>query len=163
MDLVDGGRFTRVELTGHAAIQNRERTCANILRQLEILVKAQAERLIVVRRRLVVELVIPAINDGLAFGDVADCGFPAVTGSQTTSFHNAAAWEAKKPGVHVSKKLGQVLPKSVRPVLPGIEREQGNHVEIDRALLVKKQIDLCVLLGSAGADHGFILLPDVSK
>src|SRR5262249_27068354 len=55
------------------------------------------------------------------------------------------------------------LPKSVGPVLPGIEREQGNHVEIDRALLVKKQIDLCVLLGSAGADHGFILLPDVSK
>src|SRR6185369_9428230 len=103
------------------------------------------------------------INDGLAFGDVADCGFPAVARSETTSLHNAAAWKAKEPGVHVSKKLDQIRPKSVGPVLPCIEREQGNHVEIDRALLVKEQIDLCVLLGSAGADHGFILLPGISE
>src|SRR6185437_4315040 len=123
MDLVHGGRLTGIELTGHATIQNRKRTRANVFRQLEILVKAQTERLEVIWRWLVIELVIPAIDDGLAFGYIADCGFPAIARCETASLHNAAARKTKEPGVHVSKQLDQIPPKSVGSISPGIERK----------------------------------------
>ena len=72
-------------MAGHAAVQDGQRGGANIFRKLEIFVEAQAERLKIIRRGPVIELVVPTIDDGLTLGNVADRGFPAVSKSMGIS------------------------------------------------------------------------------
>ena len=52
----------RIELASHAAVDDRQRSSADVFRQLEIFVKSQTERLVIIRRRLVFEFVVPTID-----------------------------------------------------------------------------------------------------
>jgi hypothetical protein len=70
--------FAGVELARHAAVENRQGTRANIFGELEIFIEAEPEGLEIVGRGPVVEFIIPAVDDGLTFGNVADCGLPAI-------------------------------------------------------------------------------------
>ena len=74
-----GHQLAGVELAGHAAVEDRQRLGADVLAQLEELEEAQAERLEVIRRGPVLELVVPAVDDQLAFCDRADGVLPLVT------------------------------------------------------------------------------------
>ena len=65
IELVERHQLVRVELAGHAAVQDRQRLGADVLGQLEVLEEAEAERLEVVGRRPVAELVVPAVDDRL--------------------------------------------------------------------------------------------------
>src|SRR5205823_3039193 len=56
IQLIKRDQFTGIKLAGHAAIYDRKRRGANVFTQLEIFIKSQSERLIIIRRRLVFEL-----------------------------------------------------------------------------------------------------------
>ena len=63
IELIDRHQLVGVELAGHAAVQDRQRLGADVLGQLEVLVEAEAERLEVVGRLAMAELVVPAVDD----------------------------------------------------------------------------------------------------
>src|SRR5471030_640978 len=99
--LPDGGGFARVELACHAAVQDRKRAGANILRQLKVFEETQAERLEVIRSGPMRELVVPTVDDRPPFANIAESLLPLITQFQPPPFHDAPAREAEKAGLHV--------------------------------------------------------------
>ncbi len=159
VEFVERGGLAGIELAGHAAVEDRQRLRADVFGQLEVFIKAEAEGLEVVGRRPGIEFVVPAIDDGLAFGNVADRGLPAIARGQQAALDDAAAGKAQKAGMHVVEQLDQVLAQPVGTVLPGIDGEEGDHVQIEGAGFVDEEIQLGVLLGGSGADDGLVVLP----
>ena len=51
VELIERRQLAGVELAGHPAVEDRQRLGADVLGELEVLVEAEAERLVVVRRR----------------------------------------------------------------------------------------------------------------
>ena len=131
VELVESGRLAGVELAGHAAVEDRQWLGADVLGELEVFVEAEAEGLEVVGRGPLVEFVVPAVDDGLSLGDVADGRLPAIARGEQAAFDDAAAGEAQKAGMHVVEQLDEVLAKAVGAVLPGVDGEQGDHVEVE--------------------------------
>src|SRR6185295_19882902 len=66
IEIFKRGQLARIELAGHAAIQNWQRLSADIFAKLKVFVVAEAERLVIVRRRTPVEFCVPAIDDEAA-------------------------------------------------------------------------------------------------
>jgi hypothetical protein len=141
---LSAGRFTGVELAGHAAVQDGERGGADVFGQLEVLVEAEAEGLEVVGCGALVELIVPATDDGLPLSsDVAHGGLPAIARGELAAFDDAAAGKAQEAGVHVVEQLHEVFAQAVgAAVLPGVDGEERDHVEIERAGFVDGEIEL---------------------
>src|ERR1700722_15836068 len=131
VELVECCRFTGIELAGHAAVQDRQWLGPEFFGELEVFVKAQAERLEVVWSRPLIEFIIPAIDNGFSFRDVSHRGLPAIACCQKTPFDDAATRKAKESGMQIVEKLDEVFAQSIRPILPRVHREQGHHVEIE--------------------------------
>ena len=117
-------------LVRHAAIDDEERLRAEVLAHLEILVKAEAVR----------RVILPDVVLGAALGRVADGLLPAVGQAHHVAFDPAAAGEADEARLQPGQHLGQVGPQAVRAALPGPLRKERHHVQPERA-------------GPAGADN----------
>ena len=161
VELGERGGFAGVELAGHAAVEDGQGFGADVFGELEVFVEAEAEGLEVVGRRAGVELVVPAIDDGLSFGDVADGGLPAIAGDELAALDDAASGEAEEAGVHVVEQLDEVFAEAVGAAFPGVDGEERDHVEIELAGRVNDEIQARVLVGGVGADGGFVFLPFV--
>src|SRR4029077_8738987 len=159
VELVDRGRLTGIELAGHAAVQDGQRRRADVLGQLEVFVKAQAKGLEVVGSGPKVEFVVPAIDEGSPFRNIAHRGLPAIARRQQAAFDDAASGEAKKAGVQIVEQLDQVFAQSVRAVLPSVHGEERHHVKIELPYFVNEERYSCVLHGSVRSNDGFISFP----
>src|SRR5664280_2645941 len=60
---VERTKFAGVELAGHAAVDDGQRFGADVLAQLEKLKEAEAERLVVIRRRTMNKFIVPAVDE----------------------------------------------------------------------------------------------------
>src|SRR5581483_8216742 len=125
----------------------------------EVFVEAETKGLEIVWCRPVVEFIVPAIHDGLAFCNIAHRRLPAITVDQAAALHDAPSGKAKKSRVHVSEELNEIFAKAVGTVLPCIDGKQRHHIEIDVAFLVKKEIELSLIDCRIGADNRFEPLP----
>ena len=121
VELVDRHELAGVELAGHAAVEDRQRLGADVLRQLEVLEEAQAERLVVVRRRPVHELVVPAVDDERAGPPTSPIVFfHWYRDSRSRPSTMQPPGKRRKPGFSVREHLAEVLAEPVRPVLAGL-------------------------------------------
>ena len=134
-------RFARIELARHPAVHNRQRARADVLGELEVLEEPEPERLEVVRRRPVVELVVPSVDERLPPADVTHRPLPVVAELQTPAFDNAPAGEPEEPGLHVGEELHQVLSQAVRSILPGLLWIERHHVDVDLALATRRNLE----------------------
>ena len=149
IDGVKRRQLSRVVLTRHAAVDDRQRLGAQVFRQQEVLVEAKAERLVVVRRRPVGELVVPAVDDQRALGGIADRRLPLIASVEESALDDAASGKAQEPRLHVLQQLNQVLPQPVLAALPRVLREHRHHVDVDGA-------------GAVGSTRKRVRLPEVS-
>ncbi len=96
-----------------------KRLGAEILAELEILVKPHAVR----------EAVVPGAPAFLAALERADREFPVVRRLDGAAFDDAAAGEADEAGLQVRNHLGDVRPQAVGPALPGRGGKERNKVQ----------------------------------
>ena len=159
VELIQLRRLAGIELAGHAAVENGQRPRADIFSQLEVFVKAQAKRLEIIGRGAKIELVVPAVDDRPALGDIAHRGLPAVASHQAAAFDDAAAGKADESRVHIVEQLHQVLAQAVGAVVPRVHGEERDHVEIDGTRAIDEEVQPRFRLGGIGANDGFIVLP----
>ncbi len=158
-ELVERHELAAVELAGHAAVEDRQRLGADVLGELEVLEEAQAERLVVVRRRPMLELVVPAVDQELPLRDRADRLLPLVADGEPGPLDDAAAGEAQEARVEVGERLHHVRPQSAAAILPGLAREERNHVEVDRARPVQDHVQPALRIGVVRHERQLDVLP----
>ncbi len=93
IQLVQGHELPCIELAGHAAPQDRQGFCLQVLRKLKVLEKPEAEALVVIRGQPVVEFRVPAVDKCLAVCDRAHGFFPLVPARERAALHDTAARE----------------------------------------------------------------------
>src|SRR5262249_13286780 len=103
VQIVEGSQLGGVELTGHSAVENRKWLGADVLAEQEILVIAEAERLVIIRRGAMSEFGGPAVDDQPPVGEIADGRFPLIARCQAPPLHNAAAGKAQEARFHLGE------------------------------------------------------------
>ena len=98
IQLIKWHQFGRIELAGHATIQNRQWCCTDIFCQLKIFKEAQPKCLKIIRCRAMCKFKIPAVDDQLPFFNRTDCFFPLITLRKIISFYNTSTGKPIKPG-----------------------------------------------------------------
>ena len=84
------------------------------------------------------ELVVPAVDDQLPLGEIADRLLPLVAVVEVPALDDAAAGEADEAGVQVLEQLPRSLRSPSGRFLPRVRREERDHVDVDRARAVEE-------------------------
>src|SRR6185369_12116661 len=94
---------------------------AQVLAHLQILVVAEAMG----------GMILPDIVLGPAFRGLGYGLLPPISQAHCVSFHPAAARKTNKGRLQTSQHFRQILPQSVRTILPRFLRKQRYHVETE--------------------------------
>ena len=103
---------------------NPHRLCFQVLAELEVLKCPHAMR----------TSVVPSIPALVALLHRPDAILPAVRHLRRAAFDNTAAREADKGGLHVGNHFGDVASEAIRAVVPSVDREAADIVDINRSL-----------------------------
>ena len=107
-------------------------------------------------------------DDGAAVGGLVEDGSGVAVGGEFAepgevergALDDAAAGEAENFRLEVGDGLRQVVAEAVCAALPGVFGEEGDVVEVDRALVpVQEQAELAARLGTDGLDVELVFLP----
>ncbi len=98
-ELIDGDHFRRIELAGHAAVDDGQGRGADVLAELEVFKEAETEAFHIVGGLAFGDIVGPDALDELAVLERADGVFPRVAMDDLVAFDDTAAGETQEAGV----------------------------------------------------------------
>src|SRR5688500_14241624 len=96
------------------------------------------------------EFCIPPIDDQFTVFYFSDSLFPLITCIQLTPLDDTTARETKEAGLHIGKQLHEVSTHSSVAIFPGIAREHGDHIDIDKSFSFKDDIQFSFLISGSG-------------
>ena len=136
-------------LAGDAGSQHGQRLGTDVLAELEILVEAEATRLVVV----------PDVEVGLACLQRAHRLVPVIDVLETLSVAHAAAREAHELGMERGDGLGQVLAQTVLTAHERLAGEQRDHIDAHVGCLQRYDGQAGFVAAALGGERSSILLP----
>ncbi|MCR6657037.1 MAG: hypothetical protein NVV63_14780 [Opitutus sp.] len=154
-----GTKLAGVELTRHTAVDDRQRGRADIFAEQEILIKPDAETLVVIGCRAMFELGVPAIDEQFALFNRTDGFLPLIAQFEPAALDDAATGKAEEAGLHVGERLHHVGAQTALAVLPGVARKERNEIDVDLAASGKHQTQARTCFGVSRRKRDFALRP----
>ena len=121
------------ELASHTAVQHRQRSSTNLLREEEILVESKAVRLIIVRRQTTRHGIAPFILVERPILYRPYGVLPLIPRLERIALNDAASGKTEHTGMEVSEGLRQVSAKAVFMTIERIHREEAHMIDFHRA------------------------------